>query len=82
TKTSNPPTTLPDFASVLQFNKRITALEKEVVELKKDLLHTHVTSLVDNHLEKRLGDTREEFMNFFSQTLTERIKEQVKNKLP
>ncbi|GJY34008.1 hypothetical protein Tco_0418477 [Tanacetum coccineum] len=82
TKTTNPPTTLLDFASVLKFNERIIALEKEVAELKKDPLHTHVTTLVDNHLETRLGDTREEFMNFLLQSLTERIKEQVKDQLP
>ncbi|GJU94814.1 hypothetical protein Tco_1319570 [Tanacetum coccineum] len=60
----------------------ITALEKEVVELKKDHLHTQVTSLVDSHLDTRLGETREEFMNFLSKFLTARIKEQVKDQLP
>ncbi|GJT46929.1 hypothetical protein Tco_0955644 [Tanacetum coccineum] len=40
-----PPSTLPDFASVFQFNNRVTTLEKEVVELKKDPLHTQVTAL-------------------------------------
>ncbi|GJX14062.1 hypothetical protein Tco_0205820 [Tanacetum coccineum] len=34
-KTTNPLSTLPDFASVFRFNDRITTLEKEVVELKK-----------------------------------------------
>ncbi|GKE08166.1 hypothetical protein Tco_1411717 [Tanacetum coccineum] len=60
----------------------ITTLEKEVVELKKDPLHTQVTTLVDEHLDTRLGKTREEFMNFFSKSLTARIKEQVKDQLP
>ncbi|GJV30520.1 hypothetical protein Tco_1386968 [Tanacetum coccineum] len=32
---------------------QITALEKEVAELKKDPLHTHVTTLVDEHLDTR-----------------------------
>ncbi|GKD56100.1 hypothetical protein Tco_1289487, partial [Tanacetum coccineum] len=66
TKITNPPTTLPDFASDLKFNERVSALEKEVAELKKDPLHTQVTTLVDEHLDTRLGDTREEFMNFLS----------------
>ncbi|GJR32283.1 hypothetical protein Tco_1108515 [Tanacetum coccineum] len=61
---------------------RINALEKEVAELKNDPLHTQVTALVDEHLDTRLGDTREEFMNFLSASFTERIKEQVKNQLP
>ncbi|GJS03297.1 hypothetical protein Tco_0319805 [Tanacetum coccineum] len=82
TKTTNPLSILPDFASVFQFNNRIIALEKEVAELKKDPLHTKVTTLVDNHLETRLGDTREEFMNFLSVSLTARIKEQVRDQLP
>ncbi|GJY62023.1 hypothetical protein Tco_0462680 [Tanacetum coccineum] len=38
---------------VFQFNDRITALEKEVAYLKKDPLHTQVTSLVDSHLDTR-----------------------------
>ncbi|GJZ82270.1 hypothetical protein Tco_0647443 [Tanacetum coccineum] len=81
-KTTNSLSTLPDFASVFRFNDRITALEKEVVEIEKDPLHTQVTSLVDEHLDIRLGETREEFMNFLSESLTARIKEQVKNHLP
>ncbi|GKC70805.1 hypothetical protein Tco_1116688 [Tanacetum coccineum] len=82
TEATNPPTTLPDFASVFRFNDRITALEKEVVEIKKDPLHTQVTSLVDEHLDTRLGETIEEFINFLSESLTARIKEQVKDQLP
>ncbi|GJT40848.1 retrovirus-related pol polyprotein from transposon TNT 1-94 [Tanacetum coccineum] len=82
TEATNPPTTLPDFASVLKFNERIIALEKEVVELKKDPLHTQVTTLVDEHLDTRLGETREEFMKFLSESLPTRIKEQVKDQLP
>ncbi|GKB92675.1 hypothetical protein Tco_0964947 [Tanacetum coccineum] len=59
TKATNPQYALPNFASVFQFNNRITALEKEVVELKKDPLHTQVTALVDDHLDARLGATRD-----------------------
>ncbi|GJS60168.1 hypothetical protein Tco_0654952 [Tanacetum coccineum] len=81
-KTTNPLSILPDFASVFQFNDRITTLEKEVNELKKDPLHTQVTYLVDGHLDTRLGETREEFMNFLSESLTARIKEQVKDQMP
>ncbi|GJY39302.1 hypothetical protein Tco_0425666 [Tanacetum coccineum] len=36
TKATNPPSTLLDFASVFQFNNRVTTLEKDVSELKKD----------------------------------------------
>ncbi|GJV75172.1 hypothetical protein Tco_1506756 [Tanacetum coccineum] len=60
----------------------ITTLEKEVAEIKKDPLHTQVTYLVDEHLDTRLGETREEFINFLSESLTARIKEQVKDQLP
>ncbi|GKA59172.1 hypothetical protein Tco_0758485 [Tanacetum coccineum] len=81
-KTTNPLSILPDFASVFRFNDRITTLEKEVAELKKDPLHPHVTTLVDEHLDTRLGETREEFMKFLSESLTTRIKEQVKYQLP
>ncbi|GJS79671.1 hypothetical protein Tco_0729552 [Tanacetum coccineum] len=68
--------------SVFRFNDRITTLEKEVADLKKDPLHTQVTSLVDSHLDTRLGETKEEFMNFLSKSLTLRIKEQVRDRLP
>ncbi|GJV36137.1 hypothetical protein Tco_1408614 [Tanacetum coccineum] len=81
-KATNPQSALPNFVSVFQFNNRVTALEKEVVELKKDPLHTQVTALVDDHLDARLGETREEFMNFLSASLTARITEQVQNQLP
>ncbi|GKD22847.1 hypothetical protein Tco_1224550 [Tanacetum coccineum] len=57
-------------------------MEKEVVELKKDPLHTQVTSLVDEHLDTRLGEIREEFINLLSESFTARIKEQVKDQLP
>nr|GEZ39353.1 hypothetical protein [Tanacetum cinerariifolium] len=50
---------------------------KEVVELKKDDPHkTQVTALVDEHLKAKLGATRDEFMNFFSTSITTRITEQ------
>ncbi|GJW76232.1 retrovirus-related pol polyprotein from transposon TNT 1-94 [Tanacetum coccineum] len=75
TEATNPQSALPNFASVFQFNNRVTALEKEVVELKKDPLHTQVIALVDDHLDARLGATREEFMNFLSMSLTTRITE-------
>ncbi|GJS54097.1 hypothetical protein Tco_0627459 [Tanacetum coccineum] len=81
-ETTNPLSTFPDFASVFRFNDRIIALEKEVAKLKKDHLHTQVTTLVDEHLDTRLGETREEFMNFLLESLTARIKEQVKDQLP
>ncbi|GKF02706.1 hypothetical protein Tco_0029629, partial [Tanacetum coccineum] len=48
----------------------------------EDPLHTQVTSLVDEHLDTRLGETREKFMNFLSESLTARIKEQVIDQLP
>ncbi|GJY94655.1 hypothetical protein Tco_0511016 [Tanacetum coccineum] len=76
-ETTNPLSILPDFASIFRFNDRIIALEKEVAELKKDPLHTQVTTLVDEHLDARLGETRDEFMKFLSESLTTRIKEQL-----
>ncbi|GJR09842.1 hypothetical protein Tco_0792494 [Tanacetum coccineum] len=81
-ETINPLSTLLDFASVFRFNDRITTLENEVAKLKKDPLHTQVTTLVDGHLDIRLGETKEEFMNFLSESLMARIKEQVKDQLP
>ncbi|GJS32673.1 hypothetical protein Tco_0531055 [Tanacetum coccineum] len=83
TKATNPPSALTNFASVFQFNNRVTTLEKEVVELKKDdLLNTQVTALVDEHLDSRLGATRDEFMSYLSASITARITEQVKSQLP
>ncbi|GJS31191.1 hypothetical protein Tco_0491811 [Tanacetum coccineum] len=61
---------------------RIKHWKKNAAELKKDPLHPHVTTLVDEHLDTRLGETREEFMKFLSESLTTRIKEQVKYQLP
>nr|GEV60571.1 hypothetical protein [Tanacetum cinerariifolium] len=53
-----------------------------VAELKKDHLQNQVTALVDDHLDIRMGATREEFMNFLSASLTDRITKQVRNQLP
>ncbi|GKB12431.1 hypothetical protein Tco_0846354, partial [Tanacetum coccineum] len=83
TEATNPQSALPDFASVFQFNNRVTTLEKDVFELKKDdPLKTQVTALVDEHLDASLGTTRDEFMNYLSASITARITEQVKNQLP
>ncbi|GJT63024.1 hypothetical protein Tco_1006557 [Tanacetum coccineum] len=82
TKATNPLSTLLDFASVFQFNNRVTALEQEVIELKKNPLHTSLTALVDEHLNAKLGATRDEFMNFLSASLTARITKQVNIQLP
>nr|GFA62983.1 hypothetical protein [Tanacetum cinerariifolium] len=83
TKAINPPSSLPDFVLVFQFNNKVTTLEKEVVELKKDdPLKTQVTDLVVEHLDARLGATIDEFINFLSASITARITEQVKNQLP
>nr|GEX47712.1 retrotransposon-related protein [Tanacetum cinerariifolium] len=62
---------------------RVTTLEKEVAELKRDdPLKTHVSALVDEHLDARLGATRDEFMNFLLVSITARITKQVKNQIP
>ncbi|GKD15863.1 hypothetical protein Tco_1205021, partial [Tanacetum coccineum] len=61
---------------------QVIALEKEVAKLKKDPLHTQVTALVDDHLDARLGATRNEFMNYLSASITVRITKQVKIQLP
>nr|GFA28657.1 hypothetical protein [Tanacetum cinerariifolium] len=78
TEATNPPSTLLDFASVFQFNIIVTTLEKEVFELKKDPLHTQVIDFVDDHLDARLGATKDEFVNFLSASLT-MVKESLKD---
>nr|GEV32896.1 hypothetical protein [Tanacetum cinerariifolium] len=84
TKAKNPPSTLLDFTSVFQFNNRVITLEKEVAKLKKDdPLKTQVTALVDEHLDARLGATRDKFMNFLSIVLVEeKPKDKDKDKDP
>ncbi|GKD62176.1 hypothetical protein Tco_1299685 [Tanacetum coccineum] len=47
-----------------------------------DPLNTQVTTLVNEHLDSRLGTTRDEFMSYLSASITARITEQVKNQLP
>nr|GEU39138.1 hypothetical protein [Tanacetum cinerariifolium] len=83
TEATNPLSRLPNFASVFDFNNRVSALEKEVSEFKKDdLLNTQVTALVDKNLDSRLGSTRDEFMSYISASISTRITEQVKIQLP
>nr|GEY33468.1 hypothetical protein [Tanacetum cinerariifolium] len=77
TKATNPPSILLDFTSVFQFNNRVTTLEIEVAELKKDdPLKTQVTALVDEHLDARIRATRYESINFLSASITARITKQ------
>ncbi|GJS07298.1 hypothetical protein Tco_0364094 [Tanacetum coccineum] len=83
TKATNPLSRLPNFASVFQFNNRVSALEKDVAELKKnDPFNTQVTALVDEHLDSRLGATRDEFMSYLSASIITRITKQVNIQLP
>ncbi|GKC83666.1 hypothetical protein Tco_1139383 [Tanacetum coccineum] len=82
TEATNPQSALPDFASVFQFNNRVSTLEKDVSELKKyDPLKTQVTALVDEHLDARLGATRDEFMNYLLASITAKITPQVIQKM-
>ncbi|GKB20500.1 hypothetical protein Tco_0854423 [Tanacetum coccineum] len=56
---------------------QVSALEKDVSELKKDdPLKTQVTALVDEHLNARLKATRDEFMSYLSTSITARITKQ------
>ncbi|GJS76315.1 hypothetical protein Tco_0726196 [Tanacetum coccineum] len=83
TEATNPLSALPNFPSVFQFNNRVSALEKEVVELKNnDLLNTQVTALVDEHLHSRIGATQDEFMSYLLASITTRITKHVKIQLP
>ncbi|GJV06840.1 hypothetical protein Tco_1344496 [Tanacetum coccineum] len=45
-------------------------------EILQDHLHTQVTALADDHLDARLGATRDEFMNHLSASITARITKQ------
>ncbi|GJR28681.1 hypothetical protein Tco_1104913 [Tanacetum coccineum] len=80
-ETTNPLSTLPGFASVFQFNDRITSLEKQLMTKMVPSTHS-CANLVDETSDNGLGETREEFMKFLSESLTTRIKEQVKDQLP
>nr|GFA64826.1 hypothetical protein [Tanacetum cinerariifolium] len=52
------------------------------IPVSNDPLDTQVTALVDDHIDTRMGATREEFMNFLLTSLTDRITEKIKNQLP
>nr|GEU33528.1 putative reverse transcriptase domain-containing protein [Tanacetum cinerariifolium] len=83
TEATNPLSALLNFASVFQFNNRVSALEKVVVELKNyDLLNTRVTALVDEQIHSRLGATIDEFMSYLLASITARITKQVNIQLP
>ncbi|GJZ66295.1 hypothetical protein Tco_0622991 [Tanacetum coccineum] len=83
TEATNPLSALSNFTSIFQFNNRVSALEKEVSELRKDdPLKTQVTALVNQHLDSRLEATRDEFMSFPLSSITARITYQVKIQLP
>nr|GEY98337.1 hypothetical protein [Tanacetum cinerariifolium] len=52
-----------------------------LLAILNDPLHTQVTALVDDHLYTRMGATREEFMNFLSASLTDRITKESLNQV-
>nr|GEU98716.1 hypothetical protein [Tanacetum cinerariifolium] len=56
--------------------------KKADVEMTDDPLHTQVAALVNDHLDIRMGATREEFMNFLLTPVTDRITKPVRNQLP
>ncbi|GKB42560.1 hypothetical protein Tco_0887502 [Tanacetum coccineum] len=58
-ETTNPLSNLPDFSSVFRFNDRITALEKEVVDLKKDPLQL-MSNFAPLVIEKLIKESRDE----------------------
>nr|GFB19788.1 hypothetical protein [Tanacetum cinerariifolium] len=77
TEATNPQSALLDFASVFQFNNRVSALVKDVSELKKENpLKTQANALVDEHLDARLRATKDKFMSYLSATITARITKQ------
>ncbi|GJZ93073.1 hypothetical protein Tco_0665138 [Tanacetum coccineum] len=79
--TPPPPQSTPTPPPIM--SRKVSALEREVAELKKDdLLNTQVTALVDEHLDSRLGATRDEFMSYLPESITARITEQVKIQIP
>nr|GEV28881.1 hypothetical protein [Tanacetum cinerariifolium] len=55
--------------------------KKKLLNSKRTILSKHKTALVDEHLDARIGATRDEFMNFILASITARITEQVKNQI-
>ncbi|GJX37547.1 retrovirus-related pol polyprotein from transposon TNT 1-94 [Tanacetum coccineum] len=60
----------------------ITENKSSYLHIQNDLLNTQVTDLVDEHLDSRLGATRDEFMSYLLASITARITKQVKIQLP
>ncbi|GJW44108.1 hypothetical protein Tco_0072907 [Tanacetum coccineum] len=84
------PQSLPSFTPLPQ---KLTSIPPPITEAinpqstlldftPDDPLKTQVTTLVDEHLDARLGAIRDEFMNHLSASITARITEQVKIQLP
>ncbi|GKA26332.1 hypothetical protein Tco_0712441 [Tanacetum coccineum] len=69
---SDIPHTYAEIVSLMDVHKimKVTTLEQEVAEIKKDPLYTQVMALIDDHLDARLGATKDEFINFLSGSLT------------
>nr|GEW57091.1 hypothetical protein [Tanacetum cinerariifolium] len=70
-ETTNIPPSILDFASVFRFNDEVIALEKDVVKLKNDPLHTQVTAIT-NQLPQILPD---EVSNFALPVIEKMIQE-------
>nr|GEV48606.1 hypothetical protein [Tanacetum cinerariifolium] len=55
--------------------------KKKLLNSKRTILSKHKTALVNEHLDARIGATRDEFMNFILASITARITKQVKNQI-
>ncbi|GJU91193.1 hypothetical protein Tco_1303616 [Tanacetum coccineum] len=83
TKATNSLSTLLNFASVFQFNNRVTALEKEVVELKKnDPLNTQasITARITEQVKSQLPQIlRKEVSNFAPSVIKSMVTESLEH---
>ncbi|GKC36365.1 hypothetical protein Tco_1048749 [Tanacetum coccineum] len=77
---------------IKQMNLKYEDMKSDKEQVKDETTEPNLMMIADARLEEplrsayrnvsRLGETREEFMNFLSESLTTRIKEQVKDQLP
>ncbi|GJZ24299.1 hypothetical protein Tco_0561758 [Tanacetum coccineum] len=75
-ETTNPLSNLLDFSSVFRFNDRITTLEKEVANLKKDPLHKSLTTRIKEQVKDHLPQILpQEVSNFAPPVINKLIKE-------
>ncbi|GJS59651.1 hypothetical protein Tco_0654435 [Tanacetum coccineum] len=75
----------PDFSSLFGFDQRVSALERELSQLKQADYSAHLLEMIKSYtteFEKKAKDERKRYIDLVEKSVKDIIKDEVKNQLP